>query len=230
MSRAEMDRQPAEVAAMFDGVAQRYDRANTVLAFGRDRMWRRETRVALGLRPGELVLDVAAGTGVSTADLERDGVRAIAVDLSLGMIEVGRRERPGVTFVAGDALALPFSDETFDATTVSFGLRNVSDVEAALRELLRVTKPGGRLVICEFSKPVVAPVRVAYDQVVMRALPIVAKRVAHNAEAYSYLVESIRDWPDQKALAALMLDAGWGKVAWRNLTAGIVAMHRAIRP
>ena len=230
MSRAGLDKEPAEVAAMFDTVAERYDRTNTVLALGRDRMWRRETRGARGLRPGELVRDLAAGTGGSTQELTVAGVRAIAVDLSLGMMEVGKRERSDVTFVAGNALALPFSDQAFDAVTITFGLRNVADIEAALLEMLRVTKPGGRLVVCEFSQPIVPVVAAVYQRYVLRALPKVAKRVASNPDAYTYLAESIQDWPDQKALADLMLKAGWGKVAWRNLTGGIVAMHRAIRP
>lgn len=230
MSRASMNKKPAEIVAMFDGVAERYDRTNMVLALGRDRMWRRETRAALGLRPDELVLNLAAGTGVSTAELEKAGVRAIGVDVSFGMLTVGRRDRPDVTFVAGDALALPFADKTFDAVSITFGLRNVVDTAAALGELLRVTRPGGRMVVCEFSQPTVAPVRAVYDQLVMRALPVVAKRVATNPEAYTYLAESIRDWPDQRELADLIIAAGWGKVAWRNLTGGVVAMHRAIRP
>lgn len=225
-----MSKQPAEIAAMFDGVAARYDRTNTVLALGRDRMWRRETRAALGLMPGELVLDLAAGTGVSTQELQRAGVRAVGVDLSLGMLATGRQARPDVTLVAGDALSLPFADAVFDAVTISFGLRNVVDTEAALRELFRVTRPGGRMVVCEFSRPVVAPVRLVYNQAVMRALPVVAKRVSSNPEAYGYLVESIREWPDQQGLADMIIGVGWGKVAWRNLTGGIVAMHRAIRP
>jgi demethylmenaquinone methyltransferase / 2-methoxy-6-polyprenyl-1,4-benzoquinol methylase len=146
------------------------------------------------------------------------------------MMEVGQRERPEVTFVAGNALALPFADQIFDAVTITFGLRNVSDIGAALREMLRVTKPGGRLLICEFSQPTMPAVRTVYSRVVIRALPKVAKRVASNPEAYTYLAESIQDWPDQKELSNLLLQAGWGKVAWRNLTGGIVAMHRAIRP
>jgi demethylmenaquinone methyltransferase/2-methoxy-6-polyprenyl-1,4-benzoquinol methylase len=230
MSRAWLNKRPAEVAAMFDGVAQRYDRTNTVLAFGRDRSWRRETRAALNLTAGELVLDVAAGTGVSTEELARSGARVVGVDLSLGMLEVGRQARPEVQLAAGDALALPFADATFDAVTISFGLRNVVDIDGALREFARVTRPGGRLVVCEFSQPVLAPLRTAYLGYLMRALPEVARRVSSNPDAYVYLAESIRAWPDQAALAALIGKAGWGKVAWRNLTGGVVAMHRAIRP
>jgi len=228
--RASLEKLPGEIAMMFDDVAERYDRTNTVLAFGRDRSWRRETRAALGLRPGERVLDVAAGTGVSTAELARSGAVAVGADLSLGMLRVGRRARPDTPLVAGDALALPFGDATFDAVTVAFGLRNVVDVPGALRELARVTRPGGRLVICEFSHPTWAPWRVAYLGYLMRTLPEVARRVSSSPEAYRYLAESIRVWPDQAGLAALVTGAGWGRVAWRNLTGGIVALHRAVRP
>lgn len=230
MTRAWLNKRPDEVAAMFDGVAERYDRTNTVLALGRDRTWRRETRSALGLRPGELVLDLAAGTGVSTEEMAISGARAIGVDISIGMLEIGRRDRPDIPLVAGDALALPFADAVFDAVTISFGLRNVADVEAALRELFRVTRPGGRMVICEFSQPTLVPLRAVYRQYLTRALPGVARRVSSNPDAYSYLAESISDWPDQASLANMIISIGWGKVAWRNLTGGIVALHRAIRP
>jgi demethylmenaquinone methyltransferase/2-methoxy-6-polyprenyl-1,4-benzoquinol methylase len=230
VSRADLDKQPHEIAAMFDGVAGRYDRTNTILSFGQDRAWRRATRRALDLRPGELVLDLAAGTGVSTEELARSGAEVIGVDLSLGMLRAGRAVRPGVTLLAGDALALPFDDGVFDAATISFGLRNMQDIAAALGELARVTRPGGRLVICEFSHPTVTPVRVVYLEYLMRALPAVATRVSSNPEAYCYLAESIRAWPDQAGLAALLGAAGWTEVAWRNLTGGVVALHRARRP
>jgi demethylmenaquinone methyltransferase / 2-methoxy-6-polyprenyl-1,4-benzoquinol methylase len=215
---------------MFDGVAEKYDRTNTVLAFGQDRAWRRHTREALDLRGGERVLDLAAGTGVSTEELARSGAFAIGADFSIGMLRVGRRARPQVPLVAADALALPFADATFDAVTISFGLRNIVDPDAALRELARVTKPGGRLVVCEFSHPVLAPFRAVYLRYLMRALPAVARRVASNPDAYVYLAESIQAWPDQAALSARIQAAGWAKVAWRNLTGGVVALHRAIRP
>ena len=215
---------------MFDGVAERYDRTNTVLAFGRDRVWRRLTREALGLQPGERVLDLAAGTGVSTMELSRSGAVAVGVDFSTGMLEVGHRARPSVPLLAGDALALPFADATFDAATISFGLRNIVDPDAALRELARVTRPGGRLVVCEFSHPVVAPFRAVYLRYLMGALPAVARRVSSNPDAYVYLAESIQAWPDQRALAERIGAAGWTKVAWRNLTGGVVALHRAFRP
>ncbi|GGJ95483.1 demethylmenaquinone methyltransferase [Pilimelia anulata] len=230
MSRARLDKQPHEVAAMFDGVAERYDRTNTLLSFGRDAGWRRATRAALGLAPGDLVLDVGAGTGVSTAELAAAGAHAVGADLSLGMLRVGKRTRPALPLLASDALRLPFADATFDAVTISFALRNVVDTDAALAELLRVTRPGGRLVVCEFSHPVWGPWRTAYLSYLMRALPAAARRVASNPDAYVYLAESIRAWPDQRALAARIAAAGWGAVGWRNLTGGIAALHRATRP
>ena len=230
VTRADLDKQPHEVAEMFDGVAERYDLTNTVLAFGQDRGWRRATRAALGLRPGERVLDVGAGTGISTEELSRSGSFAVGADLSTGMLRAGRRARPEVPLVAGDALKLPFADETFDAVTISFALRNVVDVEGALRELGRVTRPGGRLVVCEFSSPTVAPFRTVYMQYVMRSLPVVARRVSSNPDAYVYLAESIRAWPDQPALAARIAAAGpWARIGWRNLTGGVVALHRATK-
>ena len=229
MSRAHLDKEPREIAAMFDGVAARYDRTNTVLSMAQDRRWRRLTREALDPRPGERVLDVAAGTGVSTEELARSGATAVGLDLSLGMLRAGRLARPAVPLVAGDALALPFAAGTFDAVTISFGLRNVVDVGTALAELARVTRPGGRLVVCEFSHPTWGPWRAAYLRYLMGALPRVARRVSSNPDAYSYLAESIRAWPDQAGLAERIAAAGWRKVAWRNLSGGIVALHRGLR-
>ncbi len=227
--RAGLDKQPPEIAAMFDGVAARYDLTNTVLSFGRDRSWRRATRAALQLRPGEKVLDVAAGTGVSTAELARSGAYAVGSDISLGMLRAGARSRPQVRLLAGDALALPFRDGSFDAVTISFGLRNIHQPRAALTELLRVTRPGGRLVVCEFSHPVNRAFRTVYLSYLMRALPAVARRVASNPVAYEYLAESIRAWPDQAGLAEWISEAGWQRVRWRNLSGGIVALHHAYR-
>lgn len=231
MSRATLAKAPREVAQMFDGVARRYDITNTVLSFGQDRRWRRKTRAALSLSRGEHVLDLAAGTGVSTAELAREHVTAVACDFSLGMLRAGRgrRDRAAIPFVAGDALHLPFADGSFDAVTISFGLRNVADTAVALQELHRVTKPGGRLVICEFSRPTFRAFRFVYLEYLMRALPWVARRVSSNPDAYVYLAESIRSWPAQPELARLVEDAGWVDVSWRNLTGGIVALHRAVR-
>jgi demethylmenaquinone methyltransferase/2-methoxy-6-polyprenyl-1,4-benzoquinol methylase len=230
VTRADLAKQPHEVAEMFDGVAERYDLTNTVLSFGQDRGWRRATRAALSLRSGERVLDVGAGTGVSTVELGRNGAFAVGVDLSLGMLRAGRRARPDVPLVAGDALRLPFPDAAFDAVTISFALRNVVDVEAALRELGRVTRTGGRLVVCEFSHPTNSLFRTAYLSYLMRSLPAVARAVASNPDAYVYLAESIRAWPDQAGLAARIVASGpWSRIGWRNLTGGVVALHRATR-
>jgi demethylmenaquinone methyltransferase / 2-methoxy-6-polyprenyl-1,4-benzoquinol methylase len=230
VSRATLDKAPSEVAAMFDGVARRYDLVNDVLSLGQDRLWRRQVVRTLDPRFGERVLDLAAGTGASTEQLERDGAYVVPADFSLGMLQVGKRARPGLPYVAADALRLPFADESFDAVTISFGLRNVHDVDQALREMLRVTRPGGRLLVCEFSRPTFGPFRKVYVEYLMRALPAVARRISSNPESYVYLAESIQVWPGQRELAALIGGAGWGGVGWRNLSGGIVALHRAYRP
>lgn len=230
MSRATLGKDPAEVAAMFDEVAQRYDVTNDVLSAGRTRSWRTATVAAVDPQPGQRVLDVAAGTGTSTEPLAAAGALAVPCDFSLGMLRTGRQRLPALPFVAGDALRLPFADATFDAVTISFGLRNLVDPLSGLAELRRVTRPGGRLVICEFSTPTRTPVRVAYLEYLMRALPEVARRVSSNPEAYVYLAESIRAWPDQPGLADLIGAAGWSGVQWRNLTGGIVALHRGFAP
>lgn len=228
MSRADLDKQPGEVAAMFDGVARGYDRTNTVLTLGWDHRWRDFTRRALASRPGERVLDLAAGTGVSTVEYARDGAYCVAADFSLGMLTAGLRR--GVPMVAADAVHLPFSDACFDAVTISFGLRNIADTGAALREMARVTKPGGRLVICEFATPGWRPFRRVYETMLTRVMPAVAQRVSSNAQAYTYLAESIHDWPEQRELAETIAANDWRDVAWRDLTGGVVAVHRAVRP
>ena len=230
MSRASLEKTPHEVAAMFDGVAEKYDLTNAVLALRQDRRWRRAVKEALDLHRGEKALDLAAGTGTSSEPFVDAGVLTVPCDFSLGMLRVGRRRRPDLAFVAGDATRLPFSDGAFDAVTISFGLRNVVDVDGALREMLRVTRPGGRVVVCEFSHPSWAPFRTVYTEYLMRALPKVARAVSSNPDAYVYLAESIRAWPDQAGLAQRLSSAGWGDVAFRNLSGGIVALHRAVRP
>lgn len=212
---------------MFDAVARRYDITNTVLSLGQDRFWRRATRKALDVDAGDRVLDLAAGTAVSTSELARSGAWCVAADFSVGMLRAGKAR--AVPKVAGDATRLPFSDQTFDAVTISFGLRNVVDREAALREMARVTRPGGRLVVCEFSTPANPLFGTVYKEYLMQALPRVARAVASNPEAYVYLAESIRAWPDQAELARLIQQAGWSGVRWRNLTGGIVALHAATR-
>jgi demethylmenaquinone methyltransferase / 2-methoxy-6-polyprenyl-1,4-benzoquinol methylase len=214
---------------MFDGVAERYDVTNDVLALGQTRVWRRAVREAVAAQPGRRVLDLAAGTGTSTQPFHAAGAETVSCDFSLGMLQVGKRRLPHLTFVAGDATRLPFRDAAFDAVTISFGLRNVQDTEGALREMHRVTKPGGRLVVCEFSRPKFAPLRTVYLEYLMKALPAVATKVASNPEAYVYLAESIRAWPDQRELAAMIGKAGWQRVAHRDLTGGIVALHRGFK-
>lgn len=227
MSRADLDKNPADVAAMFDDVAERYDLTNDVLSLGQDRRWRSSVLAAVAPQPGELVLDLAAGTGTSSVPFRGRGAIVVPCDFSQGMLKVGKRERPSYPFVAGDGTRLPFAAATFDAVTISFGLRNIVDFEAGLRELRRVTKPGGRLVVCEFSRPTFAPFRTIYIEYLMRALPPVARAISSNPEAYVYLAESIRAWPDQGALAARIAANGWRDPQWQNLSGGIVALHRA---
>ena len=230
MARANLDKDPAEVAAMFDQVAAKYDVTNDILALGQTRRWRSAVRKALNPRPGDRILDIAAGTGTSSAAFASTGATVIPADFSLGMLEVGQRRNPGLPYTAADALHLPFADNSFDAVTMSFGLRNVADRTVALREFLRVTKPGGSLVICEFSHPTFAPFRTLYTEYLMAALPFLADRVASNPAAYRYLAESIRAWPDQAELAADLSTAGWQQVRWRNFSGGIVAIHRGLAP
>jgi demethylmenaquinone methyltransferase/2-methoxy-6-polyprenyl-1,4-benzoquinol methylase len=227
VNRASLDKDPREVASMFDGVARRYDITNTVLSLGQDRYWRRATRSALGIAPGEKVLDLAAGTAVSTVELARSGAWCVAADFSVGMLVAGRG-RP-VPKVAANATRLPFADNVFDAVTISFGLRNIADRTVALREMARVTRPGGRLVVCEFATPSSALFATVYKEYLMQALPRVARAVSSNPEAYVYLAESIRAWPEQPALAEEIAGTGWSAVRWRNLTGGIVALHAAVK-
>lgn len=215
---------------MFDAVAARYDLTNTVLSMGQDRSWRKAVARAVDARPGERVLDLAAGTGTSSLPFRDAGADVVPCDFSVGMLREGKRKHPELPFTAGDATRLPFKDATFDAVTISFGLRNVEDTQGALREMLRVTRPGGRLVVCEFSRPTWRPFETVYVEYLMRALPQVATAVSSNPDAYVYLAESIRAWPDQAGLAALIGGAGWVNPAWRNLTGGVVALHRGFRP
>ena len=230
MSRADLDKRPEDVQAMFDGVAKRYDITNDILSMGQDRRWRRAVLESVEPRPGQRVLDLAAGTGTSSEPFARAGAQVVPCDFSLGMLQVGKQARPDLPFVAGDATRLPFGDDTFDAVTISFGLRNIVDPDAGLREMLRVTRPGGTLVVCEFSSPTWRAFRTLYVEYLMRALPAVARAVATNPEAYVYLAESIRAWPDQAGLAGRLSDAGWSACEWRNLSGGIVALHRARKP
>lgn len=213
---------------MFDAVGAKYDITNTVLSLGRDRYWRRRTRQRLDLRPGERVLDLAAGTAVSTVELARSGAWCVACDFSTGMLAAGAHR--AVSKVTGDGLALPFADGSFDAVTISFGLRNFADIRAGLREMARVTRPGGRLTIAEFSTPVVPVFAQVYKEYLMRALPALARVVSSDPSAYEYLAESIRAWPDQEQLAREIAASGWTGVGWQNLTGGVTALHSAVKP
>jgi demethylmenaquinone methyltransferase/2-methoxy-6-polyprenyl-1,4-benzoquinol methylase len=198
------------------------------MTFGFDRRWRNTTARVLDAKPGEKVLDLAAGTAVSTVEYASSGAWCVAADFSLGMLQ-GGAHRP-VPKVAADALHLPFADGAFDAATVSFGLRNFNDTVAALREMARVVRPGGRLVICEVSTPTFRPFRFVYLRYLVRLLPFIGRFVSSNPEAYEYLAESMRTWPDQRTLGELISAAGWEDVAWFNLTGGMVALHRATKP
>ncbi len=219
------------VQAMFDRVAPRYDIANTILSAGQDAHWRRIASAA-AQPAGAEVLDVAAGTGVSSIELVRQGARhVVAFDLSHEMLAAGQKhDYPSVEFVQGDAQELPFADGSFDAVTISFGLRNIPDPEKALREFVRVLRPGGRVVVLEFAAPLWKPFRTVYLGYLMKALPEIAKAVTSSPEAYVYLAESIREWPNRREVADWMESAGMENVKVRNATGGIVAIHRGFVP
>jgi demethylmenaquinone methyltransferase / 2-methoxy-6-polyprenyl-1,4-benzoquinol methylase len=239
MARADLDKRPGEVAAMFDAIAGRYDLLNDILSAGQVRGWRRAVARITGARPGDRVLDLAAGTGTSSLTFTATGADCVACDFSLGMLRAGRvkngsgrdqRDGDGrLGYVGGDALRLPFRDGSFDAVTISFGLRNVASPGAALAEMRRVTRPGGRLVVCEFSAITIAPLDMLYRRYLLQVLPAIARRAARSPEAYEYLAESIVDWPAQRELAAIIEAAGWSAVRWRDLSLGVVAIHVARR-
>jgi len=230
VSRADLGKEPEEVSAMFDGVARRYDLLNDLLSLGRTKAWRKVATSIIAPKPGMRILDIAAGTGSSSRPLADAGAEVIPLDFSKGMLEAGRKRHPDLAFTHGDALALSFKDVEFDVTTISFGLRNTSDTLKALRESLRVLKPGGRMVVIEFSQPTNKIFRTIYLRYLMRAIPPVARKVSSNPGAYIYLAESIIAWPNQADLAALMKMAGFEKVNWKNLTFGIVAVHTGYKP
>jgi demethylmenaquinone methyltransferase / 2-methoxy-6-polyprenyl-1,4-benzoquinol methylase len=233
VSKADLSKQPQDVAAMFDEVSRHYDRTNAVLSMGNARLWRVATTRAVDPQPGQRILDVAAGTGTSARALAATGARVIAADFSVGMIRVGQDRQarnPLIEFVQADAMDLPFLDKEFDAVTISFGLRNVEDPRAALAEFFRVTKPGGRVVICEFSRPPRSLVRRSYFGYLKYGMPVLARLASSNPAAYEYLMDSIQDWPDQAVLSSWLRESGYERVSYRNLTGGIVALHRGYKP
>jgi len=211
---------------MFDALAKRYDLLNDVLSMGQVRLWRRRVARIVAAAHPDYVLDLAAGTGTSSWTFQAHGARAVACDFSLGMLRAGHPPHP----VAGDAVNLPFRDGFFDVTTISFGLRNVVDTKRALTEMFRVTRPGGRLVVCEFSHITIKPLHEAYARYLSKGLPAIAHAIARNPVAYEYLSESITDWPAQAELASIIENAGWTRVKWRDLSLGVVAVHVAQRP
>jgi demethylmenaquinone methyltransferase/2-methoxy-6-polyprenyl-1,4-benzoquinol methylase len=223
--RANLNKDPDDVSKMFDDVANRYDFLNDLLSLGRTKAWRRAVTSIIAPKPGMKILDIAAGTGSSSRPLVVKGAVVTALDFSQGMIEQGHKQNKNINFVQGDALKLPFEDNSFEVTTISFGLRNTSNTEIALKEALRVTKDGGRIVVAEFSHPVNPVFKKMYLNYLMKALPVIVKKISKNPDAYIYLAESIRAWPDQAELASIMRDSGFKSVAWQDLTFGIVAVH-----
>lgn len=233
MTKADLSKDPGAVSSMFDRVSGGYDRTNDILSVGHSAYWRARTRLAVAARAGERILDVAAGTGTMSRLLAESGAHVTALDFSQGMIDEGMRRHgghPRITFQRGDATQLPFEDASFDATTISFGLRNVQRPERALAEMFRVTRPGGRIVVCEFSHVVSPLARAGYETWMTRVMPRLVRIVSSDPEAYGYLHETIKAWPSQEELARWIRAAGFERVAYRNLSLGIAALHRGFKP
>ena len=214
---------------MFDEVAPTYDLTNDLLSFGQTKRWRRIVAAAVDPKRGQRILDLAAGTGSSSVAFLKNGAHVIASDFSEGMLAVGRKRHPELEFVFADATNLPFKNAEFNAVTISFGLRNVVDVDKALAEMYRVVKPGGRVVICEFSKVKLPILKQFYGFYLTKLLPAFSRVASKTPEAYSYLAESIVAWPDQKQLAKQIAKAGFKRVEYRNLVFGVVAIHRGFK-
>lgn len=226
------------VAGVFHSVAGKYDLMNDVMSFGIHRLWKRFTIDCSGVRPGQKVLDLAGGTGDLAAKFSRmvgPKGEVVLADINESMLQVGRDKLRdmgivgNVSYVQADAEKLPFPDDTFDLITIAFGLRNVTDKDAALRSMLRVLKPGGRLLVLEFSKPDVELLSKAYDVYSFHVMPRMGEWIAKDKESYQYLAESIRMHPDQETLKDMMQDAGFEQVTYHNLTGGIVALHRGFK-
>jgi demethylmenaquinone methyltransferase/2-methoxy-6-polyprenyl-1,4-benzoquinol methylase len=230
VSKADLTKKAQEVAAMFDGVAKNYDKANDLLSFGSARLWRKAVAKQVAAQSGQTILDLAAGTGASSVAFLKPGVRVVAADFSVGMLEEGKKRHPEIEFVFADATQLPFQAAEFDTVTISFGLRNVENTELALSEMLRVLKPGGKLVVCEFSTIPNKFLHSMYRFYLKNLLPRISALVSKTPEAYSYLAESIDAWPNQAALAQLLEKVGYQSVRFRNQTLGIVAIHSGTKP
>ena len=228
MTKADLNKAPGDVSAMFDQVAKNYDRTNDLLSFYQSRHWRKAVRRAVNPLAGQRILDVAAGTGTSSMALLVPGGEVVAADFSKGMIEQGKKQHPELSFVFADAMKLPFQAAEFDVVTISFGLRNVEYYQKALQEFHRVLKPGGKLVVCEFSK-VRGPLGLLYKFYLRFVLPVVARVFSSNPEAYTYLSESIEAWPNQKELEQNIRSAGFKNVSYKNLSFGVVALHTGER-
>lgn len=225
---------PAEqIREMFDRIALGYDRQNTLFSLDRDRAWRRRAARLASLRPGDTALDLCTGTGKLAAELlryVRPGGRVVGVDFSPQMLELARRRAPGVEFQLGDVMALPFGDGSVDAVTIAFGLRNLVNREGGLREMRRVLKPGGRLVILEFPTPPRGLASLPYRLYLTRVMPVVAGWLGEDRQAYEYLATTVQAFPSPLELARLMEQAGFGEVQVQRMTGGIVALHRGIQP
>lgn len=226
------------VADVFHSVAAKYDVMNDLMSFGVHRLWKRFTIDMSGVRPGNTVLDLAGGTGDLTKKFSKivgPQGKVVLADINSSMLEVGRERLTdqgyvgNIEYVQANAECLPFADNTFDVITIAFGLRNVTDKDAALRSMTRVLKPGGRLLVLEFSKPTNPVMSKAYDLYSFTALPFMGKVVANDSESYKYLAESIRMHPDQETLKGMMEEAGLVRVSYHNMTSGVVALHRGIK-
>jgi len=227
-----------KVAGVFHSVADKYDVMNDLMSMGIHRLWKRYTVEMSGVKAGDRVLDLAGGTGDLAARFARivgpEGSVTLA-DINASMLRVGRERLTdeglvgNIRYVQANAECLPFPDNHFDAVTIAFGLRNVTDKDAALRSMYRVLKPGAPLLVLEFSKPVIKPLNPVYDLYSFKVLPLLGKLIANDADSYRYLAESIRKHPDQETLKHMMIEAGFDRVEYFNLTGGITALHRGYK-